>query len=261
MLPIRVYSHYYLNEDSSWVFMFLDHMKMIEDSGLMDALEVIKFTILANQQQAELFKQLVSLYTKVEVYHIDYNFNDNDLAHLNDTASNKYVGEQPTLRRLWEDSFHGDFYALYFHNKGSTAFPNMFKSGKDIPQFKNYHYWRKYLEWGCIEKWEDCLIGLESHDAAGVGFNMRPVPHFSGNFWWTKSDYMKKLDDIADSSWWKNYCENIFGPRMISEFWPLSVASSVYVLHQLPPELCDPNPGLYAVTYHRKFYTIEQGKS
>ena len=42
MLPIRVYSHYYLNEDSSWVFMFLDHMKMIEDSGLMDNLDVIK---------------------------------------------------------------------------------------------------------------------------------------------------------------------------------------------------------------------------
>ena len=247
--------------------MFLDHMKMIEDSGLMDNLDVIKFTILANEQQADLFKKLVSLYPKTEVTHINYNFNDEDLLLLNGATSGRYIGEHPTLRQLWEDSLSDSFYIFYFHNKGSTAFPNMFKNGADIQQFKNYHYWRKYLEWGCIEKWKDCVISLETCDASGVGFNNTPLPHFSGNFWWSKSEYIRKLDNIYDSAWWNNIGQytraggGVWGPRMICEFWPLSAAKVVSGVHALPPELCDPNPGLYSVTYHRKFYTIEQGKS
>jgi hypothetical protein len=229
-------------------------MKMIEDSGLMDALEVIKFNILASQKQADLFRQLVSLYPKTETLHIHYSFNDDDLATIPTTSADRYIGEQPTLRRMWDDAKTEDFYGLYFHNKGSTAFPNMFKNSRDIQQFKNYHYWRKYLEWGCIEKWRDCVEALQTHDTAGVGYNKTPVPHYSGNFWWTKSEYLHKLDDIYNSDWWKNTGRGVWQERIISEFWPLSAAQNTYSVHYPPDELCDPNPGLYSVTYHRKIY-------
>ena len=39
-MKIRLYNHHYLPDDGSWVYIFMDQMKQLEDFGLMDAIAV-----------------------------------------------------------------------------------------------------------------------------------------------------------------------------------------------------------------------------
>mgnify|MGYP003347118202 CR=1 FL=1 len=72
-MKIRLYNHHYLPDDGSWVYIFMDQMKQLEDFGLMDAMEFLEFTALGNDEQIKLFKDICKLYPKVivDVIHND----------------------------------------------------------------------------------------------------------------------------------------------------------------------------------------------
>jgi hypothetical protein len=46
-----------------------------------------------------------------------------------------------------------------------------------------------------LQRAPDCLKALDHHDLAGVEWGTEPEPHFSGNFWWATSDYLKTLPE------------------------------------------------------------------
>lgn len=56
--------------------------------------------------------------------------------------------------------------------------------------------WRAYLSYFNIICYEECIKSLDSYDTCGVDFRTSPVPHYSGNFWWANSNYIKKLPKI-----------------------------------------------------------------
>ena len=74
---------------------------------------------------------------------------------------------------------------LYIHTKGVTT-----------PNNECVNDWRRYMIWGCIENWEACTELLETSDTVGVDFEEQPTRHYSGNFWWANSDYIKTLPTI-----------------------------------------------------------------
>lgn len=76
----------------------------------------------------------------------------------------------------------GNFW--YVHTKGVTRNSNVVLNA-------NIKIWRKYLEYFVIERFEDCIKYLENYDVVGVNYRCIPKSHFSGNFWWTTSDYVK----------------------------------------------------------------------
>ena len=255
-MKIRLYNHHYLTDDGSWVYIFMDQMKQLEDFGLYDEMEVLSYTALGNQEQIKLFKDLCALYSKIEIHEIHNDVTGEELKDFSSAKGqeqNKFVFEIPTIKRMWLDAQTQDFYGLYFHGKGVTAFNNAFKVG-DVAKFKNYYYWRKYLEYGFIERWKTCVQALEQYETAGINLNHDPFLHYSGNFWWLRSDYMRTLDDIEDSQWWKENKQPYHLDRMIAEFWPLSKANKIFNIDSPPPRLCSPNPGLYSETYMRKYY-------
>jgi len=43
-----------------------------------------------------------------------------------------------------------------------------------------------------IFKNEECLKNLDTNHAVGVNLHSSPL-HFSGNFWWSKSEHIRKL--------------------------------------------------------------------
>lgn len=264
-MKIRLYNHMFLNDDASWIFMFLDQMKQLEDFGLLDATEIVSITVLGNDKQFKLYDEISSLYPKIETHKIPYGITSEELklfthykgniSYTGKEGQKDFVFEVPTMKRFWDDSHTQDFYGLYYHAKGATAFPNWFKNGDNIPKFKNYFYWKKFLEWGCIERWKDCVNALDAgNEVAGCNYNNHPVPHYSGNFFWFRSDYMKTLDDPSDSEWWRTSKPPYWLDRMLPEFWPLHEAKNIFNLHSPPDRLCSPNPGLYAETYERKIY-------
>lgn len=117
-----------------------------------------------------------------------------DIIDIRDTNEfNTYEGN--TLNRLHETCKHKDIYCLYIHSKGaiSTVIPSVSP-------------WREVLNYFCITEWYRCIKLLEDYDVVGVrDGNIQPwlgnVPHkWSGNFWWSKSSYISKLEDPLKSN-------------------------------------------------------------
>jgi hypothetical protein len=91
-------------------------------------------------------------------------------------------------------------YVLFFHTKGISHY--------DPPT----EDWRRYMEYFVIENWKDCIQKLrEGYDCCGVMWNYKTVwghfPHFSGAFYWAKTDYINTLDHTYLDMEWKYYRE------------------------------------------------------
>ena len=77
---------------------------------------------------------------------------------------------------------------LYIHTKGVLGKPGALE-------------WRKYLEYFLIEKYDICLRYLNNGNfSVGVDLHTYPLEsgngyrnHYSGNFWWSQSEYIKSI--------------------------------------------------------------------
>lgn len=99
--------------------------------------------------------------------------------------------EQVTLNLLYEQSFIKEFNVLYIHTKGV-------KHNNTNPCVTD---WVHYLTYFNIYKHDVCLDSLQTYDTVGVNLQNNPVLHYSGNFWWSKSEYIKKLDRCTVASY------------------------------------------------------------
>ena len=77
-------------------------------------------------------------------------------------------------------------YVLYIHHKGITR-----------PHSEAVRDWRNLMMYFNVTKWRDCVEKLDQgYDTAGVNWRENfpnEYPHYSGNFWWAKSSYIKRL--------------------------------------------------------------------
>lgn len=129
----------------------------------------------------------------------------NDIAMMENLESPHTITENYTFRRIYEDCQNAEeeFYVMYIHTKGITSCMRLMSKNCILAQsFKNYYYWRQFLNWGVIKRWRSCVDALDDNDVAGVNFFSSPSPHFSGNFWWAKSSYIKTLPNPATKDWW-----------------------------------------------------------
>lgn len=94
--------------------------------------------------------------------------------------------EHPTImcmQKMAEESAD-PFYALYLHQKGITAI------GKPTEQKMND--WRNLMDYWCIDKWKSCIEKLnEGFNIVGCNYATWPVKHFSGNQYWSTSEFIK----------------------------------------------------------------------
>lgn len=79
------------------------------------------------------------------------------------------------------------YYMYYIHTKG-VSHP------KNTKRFPITEMVRQNLNYFIIMKHHLCLYWLDSgYDAVGVALSQYPTVHFSGNFWWTKSEHVLRL--------------------------------------------------------------------
>lgn len=110
---------------------------------------------------------------------------------------------------------HPGEYIMFFHTKGITH--------NDQPNTD----WRRYMEYFVIEQWQDCVQKLdEGFDCCGVLWNCDAAgkfhPHFSGAFYWAKTDFINTLD--------YNYLTS--SNRYDGEFWiGTNKKAKVYEFH------------------------------
>lgn len=91
--------------------------------------------------------------------------------------------EHPTINFLKADSDHKNSKVLYLHTKGAS-------SGINEPIFD----WINVMSHFNIFEFKKCLELLDHYDAVGVDYHEVPFKHFSGNFWWSKSSHIEKLN-------------------------------------------------------------------
>ncbi len=117
------------------------------------------------------------------------------------------------------NQYKDEYKVLYFHNKGTT------KAGNQSVTIS----WRNMMEYFLIEEGDYCYNNLDYFDTIGcnlINQNENNVSnindehsfHYSGNFWWSKSNYIKNLDKLKVSDDEKERKEN----RYQCENWLLS---------------------------------------
>ena len=116
-------------------------------------------------------------------------------------SNNPQEFELPTLRLMHEFSLNSpNTKVLYVHTKG-ISYP------KDDSRYEPGLDWINYMLYFLCEKSDHCLNLLDTHDVAGCNFSELPKPHFSGNFWWATTKYLKSLTtelltDKMSAEWW-----------------------------------------------------------
>lgn len=83
---------------------------------------------------------------------------------------------------------HKDAVYLYLHMKGSTHANNSAQQE-----------WRRYMSYFLLGKADICLSTLKMHHTVGVNMirNLTPIPHYSGNFWWSRGEYLANRPSIT----------------------------------------------------------------
>ena len=164
---MNVYVYVHVCCIHNWKDVFLKLYMNIKTSGLYHKIKGIKCNILTiNNNDALFFADL----DKVEIIGIHNNLG---------------LYETPTINLLYEHALCEDFYVLYIHTKGV----------KHNNRNTNVTDWINYLTYFNIHKHEVCIKSLLDYDTVGVNLNdVVGTMHYSGNFWWSKSEYIRKLD-------------------------------------------------------------------
>lgn len=136
--------------------------------------------------------------------------------------------ERLCLHSMHDFSQQNNANILYIHSKGvSTRFNNYPKTQHSIKK------WREMMEYFLIFNYTECIELLETNDALGCclvnsksnNLNIDGEDHayhFSGNFWWSKTSYIKDLprirEDIVGSL--ENNCAFHLCERWVLQKWP-----------------------------------------
>ena len=130
-------------------------------------------------------------------------------------SSNTQLFELPTLKLMYQFSLENpNCKVLYLHTKGISYL-------KDDYRYQTGLDWIQYMLYFLVGPlgYKNCLRLLDTHDTAGCNFSQKPHPHYSGNFWWATTNYLKTLSVGALTD------------KMSAEWWLLSGNSNKVVLH------------------------------
>ena len=110
------------------------------------------------------------------------------------------------LIKSFSESVSENYKILYVHTKGVTT-----------PNNPCIDDWRQYMTYFNINQYNKCFEALDQYDSCGVDLVTKPTIHYSGNFWWANSYYIKKLPTINEIRFPKT--PPILSIRHNCEFW------------------------------------------
>lgn len=222
-MKTRLYYHAYLDDNYLWTQIMLEQFKLMEDSGLMPNIEKICITAIGQRGGIEdTFVSFIKLYNVPFEIDFLYNRYPNDQEMLTG-ISNNYT-ERYTLKKMYDHCQTEDLTVLYLHTKNVTSLENNFKRGM-VSKYRNRYYWRRFID-QTITFWSVLQQQLDNNDVCGVNYTTDPTEHFSGNFFWSKSEHIRSLPSPEQNQWWydlqkrKNHpWMNTVDERFASEMW------------------------------------------
>lgn len=227
--PFSVYYHIYLTDHGHWAELLVNQFAAALDAQVLQQAQRISITAIGAPADYQHVQGLLDYYAtllpvKPELNWHNKQIRDEELPYIN--AKTNLLDETVTLRRMWQDVQAHDRKeaVLYFHAKGITALQKTILRGEDYGNFVNYVHWRRFLEWAVLERQTTCRQLLQTFDTVGTNFCVWPSPHYSGNFWWANTDYLRKLSDPTELTWFHflshEYPVIRHSPqRMMGELW------------------------------------------
>lgn len=202
----EIFIHIFLQ--NNWKDILKEQLDKIVDSGL-SLVSSINLCVVHDHDlnTIKTLKDFISYYPTVKIQKIE---------------NNKGCGECVTIKEIKKfcDKTEEDTYILYLHSKGVTQYG----SERELPVTT----WRRLMEYYLINNWEDCITNLaKGYDCCGVNYQdhaaningeRRLIKIFNGNFFWTKSSYVKKIDENFN-----------FTTRYCPENWILSIEHNPYI--------------------------------
>lgn len=161
---------------------------------------------------------------------------------LNINFFNENWYEIYTHIKMFESAKYDDGFYLYMHTKGVTRLGHV---DQGLYSYKNVENWRHIMEHFCIENWQHCVKRLSNYDLVGCNYipqNSMSVPaHYSGGFWWTSSNFLKKLPNPL------NYITNNID-RFQAEFWIGRITHKALCLYPIPKPIPERHNRCYIYT-------------
>ena len=162
---MNTYIYFHVCCFNTWQDIFKQLIADVKESGLYSKVTEIRCNVLTTNNQDIYW--LSEYDPKIKIIGVSNNLN---------------LFETPTLNLLYEHSLSEEFNVLYIHTKGIRHTNN--------PCITD---WVKYLTYFNIYRHDICMEELSNYDAVGVNLHDEPRLHFSGNFWWSKSQYIRKI--------------------------------------------------------------------
>lgn len=168
-----------------------EQMQMLVDSELYRESEEISVGLVGSIEELPFVASLIKPYDKIKVKYHSFDMDDYEFKTLN-----------IFYRQSIEEE---EFYGYYIHTKG-CSFPN----------HKGGEHWRDYMNHYIITQWDQNVKNLvKGYDLSGVKLLNKQCPpvyiiHYSGNFFWFNSTYIKRLPNIFEYK---------ISDRFQAEFW------------------------------------------
>ena len=166
-MELIAYYHVYTN--SYWKDHATKKLKALQSCKLLENLSQLNITVTYPEPENIEFLQNLFNFPIVNIIPLKEN----------------YV-EYEATKLIYNISKNKDAYHLFFHTKGVSR-------GYIQPTVD----WDECMQYWVIEKWQDCIQRLKDYDSVGI-FNMMyryAESYYGGNFYWTKSEYVRCLEN------------------------------------------------------------------
>jgi len=237
MTDIKIFWH--VNELNGWNNVMDQQWDLIEKSGLEDAASEINICINGQPWTIDAWNR--SKNSNKNVVKTKTIFVNKDAAYH----------EWPTLMQMHHTAKTSEkpFYICYIHLKGLLRWGD-----------PNVGDWRDFMNYFTIERWRDNVEALDQGaQVVGTNYNTEPWPHFAGNFWWAKSDYVATLDPLHHPEDKLNRGYTQFKPHPTNPHWRFDHEAWLHSKNPNYVELArslEPGERHYRERYSRTNYVV-----
>jgi hypothetical protein len=178
---MKIIGFYHTPDMPGWNEVMSDQLTKMSESGLLDRIDELHVCMNGNAASFQTAQELLQEYDNIFFVPVS-------------TTTDR--GEYPTLNYLkaYCDKQTDEFFVMYTHLKGLSKRGDPYRND-----------WRQYMDYWQIERWEDNVTALsQNYETTGINFNDHPArthdiwPHYSGNFWWARASYIRKLEPLND---------------------------------------------------------------
>ena len=184
---MKIYGFYHIAAINDYETLVLKQLDRLLKSGLLSVTKILYIISIGNKDS---YEKILGIINRLKITNIK-------ILSVTDLTNYEFI----TLKTIKKLSEKEDFNCYYLHTKGVSISENnysFYSGGKyDYNHVKEcVETWREYMEYFIIDNYYKCIEGLKEFDAVGCFKTNNPQNHFTGNFWWSKSDYIKKLTSI-----------------------------------------------------------------